>query len=164
MATVAAGKKAPAFELKNTEGQAVSLAKGLANGPVLVAFFKVSCPTCQFTFPFLERLYQQLRDQRVQIWGVSQDDARQSLRFAKEFETSFPFLIDEYPYEVSRAYGIQYVPTLFLISPDGQVEFTGDGFCKADLLEIQRWLANHYRVNLSPLFTPKDHVPEFKPG
>lgn len=164
MTPVAAGKKAPAFELKDTEGRSVSLAQGLARGPVLVAFFKVSCPTCQFTFPFLERLYQQLRDRNVQIWGISQDDARQSLRFAKEFGTSFPYLIDEYPYAVSRAYGIKYVPTLFLISPEGQVEITGDGFCKADLLEIQNWFARHYQVKLPPLFTPRDHVPEFKPG
>jgi peroxiredoxin len=164
MAVVAAGKKAPAFELKNTEGKPIALDRGLANGPVLVAFFKVSCPTCQFTFPFLERLHHQLRGKQVQIWGISQDDARQSQRFAREYGTTFPYLIDEYPFDVSRAYGIKYVPTLFLISPDGQVEFTGDGFCKADLLEIQKWFSRHFQVELPTLFTAKDHVPEFKPG
>ena len=78
----------------------------MPGGPVLLAFFKVSCPTCQFTFPFLERLYQQLREQGVQIWGIVQDKAQDGARFAATFGVTFPILIDDSPYKVSRAYGL----------------------------------------------------------
>jgi peroxiredoxin len=164
MASVAAGKHAPPFELTGLNGKLYRLVEALQHGPVLVAFFKAACPTCHYTFPFVERIYRQLRPQGVQVWGISQDDTRASERFAKEYGISFPILIDAYPYETSRAYGLRYVPTLFLILPSGQVDLLTDGFARADLLEIQTRLAKHLSVTPPALFLPNERVPEFKPG
>ena len=167
MPTVAVGQMAPPFELTGADGKKYSLKEALARGPLLAAFFKVSCPTCQYTFPFVERLYQEFHAagaQDVQVWGVSQDDTRDSQGFAKEYGVMFPILIDEEPYETSLEYGLKYVPTLFLIAPDGHVEVTSDGFSKAGLLEIQKSLAKHYSVKPAELFRPGEKVPEFKPG
>lgn len=164
MSTVAVGKSAPPFELSSVEGEACSLESLSARGPVLAAFFKVSCPTCQFTLPFLERLYRQLGPNGVQVLGISQDGARDSQRFAKQFGVTFPLLIDAEPYAVSRKYGVEYVPTLFLIAPDSQVEVSGDGFSKTDLLAIQKSLARHLSLTPPPLFQPGEKVPEYKPG
>jgi len=164
MATLTSGKNAPQFDLKSIAGPRFSLKDSLAQGPALAAFFKVSCPTCQYTFPFIERIYQQFRAHGIQVWGISQDDVAPSRRFVEEYGVTFPILIDEYPYEISREYGVKYVPTLFLISPEGRVELMSDGFCKVDFLEIQRSLAKHYSVTPFALFQPSDGVPEFKPG
>ena len=57
MATLKAGTSAPDFTLPTIDGKKFSLRDALARGPVLAAFFKVSCPTCQYAFPFLERIY-----------------------------------------------------------------------------------------------------------
>jgi peroxiredoxin len=165
--TIKAGEAAPPFALSATDGKTRSLQGARAQGPLLAAFFKVSCPTCQYTFPFIERLCQQLRTAGapdVQIWGIVQDDASSGLRFAKEYGVTFPILVDDEPYETSRAYGLNYVPTLFLIAPDGRVEITCDGFAKAELIAIHKWLAAHFSVKLPSLFRPADGVPEFKPG
>jgi peroxiredoxin len=164
MSTVTVGQKAPHFELACTDGKRHGLEQALGRGPVLVAFFKVECPTCQFTFPFVERLYEQFRAQGVQIWGISQDDARDSRHFAEEYRVTFPVLIDDYPYKVSRAYSLKYVPTLLLIAPDGRVKLASDGFVRADLLEIQKSLAKHFSITPPALFHTSDRVPEFKPG
>lgn len=164
MSTVTVGQKAPHFELAGTDGKKHGLEQALGRGPVLVAFFKVECPTCQYTFPFVERLYQQFRAQGVQIWGMAQDDARDSQRFAKACGVTFPVLIDDDPYKVSRAYGLQYVPTLFLIAPDGRVKLASDGFAKAGLLEMQKSLAKHFSLSPPALFHAIDRVPESKPG
>jgi len=164
MATAAAGKHAPPFELTGMDGKLYRLEEALQRGPVLAAFFKVSCPTCQYAFPFVERIYQQLRPQGAHIWGISQDDTRASERFASEYGISFPILIDAYPYETSRAYGLRYVPTLFLILPSGQVDLMSDGFARVDLLDIQKRLARHFAVTPPALFLPNERVPEFKPG
>jgi len=136
----------------------------MAKGNVLAVFFKVSCPTCQYTFTFLERLYRQLGPNGVQVLGISQDSARDSQKFAQQFGVTFPVLIDAEPYAVSRKYGVDSVPTLLLIAPDGQVEVTGDGFSKSDLLAVQRSLARHLSVTPPPLFQPGEKVPEYKPG
>jgi peroxiredoxin len=164
MSAVAAGKTAPAFELTSMDGQAYSLKQALERGPVLAAFFKVGCPTCQYTFPFLERLYQQFREKGVQLWGIVQDNARDAQRFAKDFGINFPILIDDEPYETSQQYGLEYVPTLVLISPDGQVELSSDGFSKRDLLAIQKSLARHFSVSPPALFQSNEKIPEYKPG
>jgi peroxiredoxin len=164
MPTLTSGEKAPQIELEGMGGTRFSLADSLARGPLLLAFFKVSCPTCQYTFPFLERIFQQFRDQGTQVWGISQDDAAHSRQFTNDYSLTCNILLDGYPYEISRAYGVKYVPTLFLVMPDGHVELMSDGFCKVDLLKIQKRLATHFSVTPPPLFQPGDGVPEFKPG
>ena len=164
MSTVAVGRVAPPFELTSMEGETYSLESLLAKGPVLGAFFKVSCPTCQYTFPFLERLYTQLGASGALVVGISQDSPRDSQRFAKQFGLTFPVLIDREPYPVSRKYGVEFVPTLVLITPDGQVEASGDGFSKSDLVTIQGALARHFGVTPPALFQPGEKVPEYKPG
>lgn len=66
------GTQAPLFQLADDEGRETSLQHHLAGGPVVVAFFKISCPTCQFAFPYLNRLFQ---EGGVPVLGVSQNDA-----------------------------------------------------------------------------------------
>ena len=159
-----AGKSAPNWELTSTDGKKYALKEGLAKGPVVLAFFKVECPVCQFTFPFLERLYQQLKGKGVQLWGISQDDARATQRFAKEYGLTFPLLIDDYPYETSRHYRLEYVPSVILIGGDGKVSITSEGFSKADLLAIQKALAHEHAVVPPALFQPHEQIPEYRPG
>jgi len=164
MPSLSPGKTAPAFQLATTNGERLSLPEALAKGPVLLAFFKVSCPTCQFTFPYLERLHGQLGAQGAQIWGVVQDDPREGARFAATYGVKFPVLVDDKPYIVSRAYGLAHVPTLFLVKPDGKVEISSEGFAKSDLVAIQRSLAEQLSASPPALFPPTEKVPEYKPG
>ena len=167
MSIVRAGKKPPPFELTGTDGKKYSLQGALARGPLLAVFFKVSCPTCQFAFPFVERMYRQFLAAGapgIQVWGISQDNPQNTQHFATEWEVTFPLLIDDEPYELSQEYGLTHVPSLFLITPDGQVEFSGDGFCKADLLGIRKSLAHYLSVKPAELFRAGEQVPEFKPG
>jgi peroxiredoxin len=158
------GEAAPPFELTGTDGRIRSLEEELKKGPVLLAFFKVSCPTCHFAFPFLDRLYRQFRARGAAFWGISQDPGEHSRDFGAEYDVTFPILIDDEPYEVSNHYGVEYTPTLFLVGRDGRVELTGDGFSKRDLLGIQKRLGRYLSVAPAELFRPDERVPEFKPG
>jgi cytochrome c biogenesis protein CcmG/thiol:disulfide interchange protein DsbE len=164
MSVLGVGRPAPQFGLSAIDGKKYSLQEGLKHGPVLAAFFKIACPTCQYTFPFLERLYQQLRSSGVQIWGISQDGVRDSERFAEEYSVTFPILIDDYPYKLSRAYGLEYVPSIFLIAPEGIIAIESEGFAKRDLLEIQKSLAQALSASVGALFQPSEKVPDYKLG
>src|SRR5215470_16699628 len=106
MTTVNAGTKAPSFSVKGLDGKEYSLQELLKQGPVIAAFFKVSCPVCQFTFPFLERLYKRCGSSGVVFLGISQDNAADSKDFAREFGLTFPILLDEKGYPVSNGYGL----------------------------------------------------------
>ena len=95
MAALPAGAKAPAFALQSADGKTLSLADALKKGPVVAAFFKVSCPTCQFTAPFLERLHETYGGEKFTLWAISQDDAQDTRDFLREFDVEFPALIDD---------------------------------------------------------------------
>jgi peroxiredoxin len=167
MSPIATGEKAPTFELAGTDGKKYSLSGALGRGPLLAVFFKVSCPTCQFTLPFVERLYQQFLAAGaagIQVWGISQDNVQNTRLFAQEFGLTFPMLIDEEPYEISQGYQLTHVPTLFVVGTGGQIEFSNDGFCKTDMLDIRRSLAAKYAVKPAELFHAGEQVPAYKPG
>src|SRR5258708_3287634 len=164
MTHIVAGNMAPGFSLKALDSKEYSLNILLERGPVVAAFFKISCPVCQFTFPFLERLYKSYGGDGVTFLGISQDDARATQNFAKEYGVTFPQLLDESGYPVSNAYGLTNVPTNFLIDTDGIVKVSSMGFDKKDLETIAANLAQRKKISLAPLFRPDAVIPANKPG
>src|SRR5271155_2361541 len=163
MGALAPGTPAPAISLESTNGQEMSLAHALKKGPVLAAFFKVNCPTCQFTFPFLERMHEMYGGSKLTFWGVSQNDARDTRDFVKEFGIQFPMLLDSDGFVASNQYGLTNVPTLFLILPDGKIQVSSVGFAKADLENIAAEAARATGKPAKPLFKPGEVIPEYKP-
>ena len=91
---IESGHSAPVFSLKALDGKEYSLQKLLERGPAVVAFFKISCPVCQFTFPFLQRLHERYAGEGATVIGVSQDDARDTKEFNQEYGVTFPTLVD----------------------------------------------------------------------
>jgi peroxiredoxin len=143
LTTIEVGQTAPGFSLKALDGKEYSLSSLLERGPVVLAFFKISCPVCQFTFPFLQRLFERYGGDGVSFLGISQDDARSTKEFNQEYGINFPTLIDAQGYPASNAYGLTNVPTIFLVMPDGSVKVQCMGFSKGDLEEIGAELAQH---------------------
>jgi peroxiredoxin len=164
MTNIVAGNMAAGFSLKSLDNKDYSLNALLERGPVVAGFFKVSCPVCQFTFPFLERLYKRYGGDGVTFLGISQDDARATRNFAKEYGVTFPLAADENGYPVSNAYGLTNVPTVFLIDTDGTVKVSCMGFDKKDLEKIATHLAERKKISLAPLFRSDEVVPANKPG
>jgi peroxiredoxin len=165
MAALAMGAKAPAFELKGLDGKPVSLSEELAGGPVVLAFFKVSCPTCQYAFPFFERLHKVYGSKGVTLVGVSQNDAKETAAFIKEFGITFPVLLDDTrSYPVSNAYGLTNVPSIFWIAQDGEIEISSVGWLKADFEEISRRMAEAGKIAPATVFRPGEDVQDFRAG
>jgi peroxiredoxin len=164
MTTILAGKIAPGFVLKDLDGKGYSLSDLLGRGQVVAAFFKISCPVCQFTFPFLERMHNRYGGDGATILGVSQDDARDTKEFCQEHGVTFPVVIDGDGYPVSNAYGLTNVPTILLIEGGGRVRVSSLGFDRKDLEAISAGLAERSKITASPLFLPDEIVPEQKPG
>jgi peroxiredoxin len=165
MSALATGKKAPNFELKTRDGKEFFLSDELATRPVILAFFKVSCPTCQYAFPFLERLHKAYGDKNVSLFGVSQNNAKETAAFNKEFGVTFPTLLDDTDsYPVSNAYGLTNVPTMFWIAPDGEIEISSVGWVKADFEQLGRKMAEVAKATPIPMFKPGEDVRDFRAG
>jgi peroxiredoxin len=165
MAALATGTKAPDFELKTLDGKDFSLREELARGPVVLAFFKASCPTCQYAFPFLERLHKAYQQKGYTLVGVSQNDAKETAAFNKEFGITFPILLDDTrSYPVSNAYGLTNVPSIFWIAQDGEIEVSSVGWLKADFEQIAGKMAAAGKTAPVPLFKPGEDVRDFRAG
>ena len=165
MAALDSGIKAPDFTLPLLQGGKFSLKDALERGPVLLAFFKISCPVCQFAFPYYERLYKAYGKGPVTIVGVSQDNAADTRRFLQEFGITFPIALDDPgKYAVSNAYGLTNVPTLFLVSPSGEIELSSVGWSRQDYEQIGRELATATEITQAPLISRSESVPDLKAG
>src|ERR1700740_1818492 len=84
MPAIGKGRPAPDFTLNLLNGKPFSLRDALVGGPVVLVFFKVSCPTCQYALPFYERLFQAYKIKGISLVGVSQNDAKDTTAFMKE--------------------------------------------------------------------------------
>jgi peroxiredoxin len=165
MAALTAGTSAPDFKLQTMDGKEFSLREALSRGPVVAAFFKISCPVCQYTFPFLERIYKAHGGKNVTIVGVSQNGKKETAAFAKEYGVTFPILLDDTDtYPVSNAYGLTNVPTTFWIAPDGEIEISSVGWDRKEIEEINRKAAETNGEGIKPVFRLGEQIPDFRAG
>jgi len=165
MVTLSAGVRAPSITLPTVQGRQVSLDEALQKGPVVLAFFKVSCPVCQYAFPFFERLYRANQGSDVTVLGISQNNLRDTRDFMREYGVTFPVAIDDPKrYEVSNDYGLTNVPTLFYIAPDGEIEVSSVGWSKADVEAVNRKLAEHHKQAPTALWHKGEEIQTFRAG
>jgi peroxiredoxin len=165
MAALSSGTKAPDFELKTLDGKNFALRDELARRPVVLVFFKVSCPTCQYALPFFDRLYKAYGHNGVTLTGVSQNNAEDTAAFMKQFGITFPVLLDDIDtYPASNAYGLANVPTVFWIAQDGEIEVSSVAWVKPDFEQINRKMAETGKVALAGLFKAGEEVRDFRAG
>jgi peroxiredoxin len=150
------GVHAPEFRLQRLGGGEASLSELIASGPVVLAFFKTTCPVCQLTFPFLERLH---KGGKLPIYAVSQDGEEDTLEFNRHFGVTFPALLDteDSGYPVSDAYGISSVPTIFVVGPDGRISDAIEGWSRNDMESLGEMAGVQ-------VIRKEDNVPALKAG
>ena len=162
MSALEPGTMAPEIALPSLSGAPFSLEAARRRGPVVAAFFKVSCPTCQYTFPFLERIFQAYPREKVTMFGVSQNERAETAAFADQFGITFPLCLDDtHSYPVSNQYGLTNVPTIFYISPDGKIEISSVGWLRADIGDLSARLAAAAGVHPARIFRHKEEVVEY---
>jgi peroxiredoxin len=162
MAALAAGSKAPTFTLPLVEGGEFSLKEALKESAVVIAFFKVSCPVCQFAFPLYDRLAQKLKAVGVKMIGVSQDDRASTLDFMRRFGVNFPVALDGRGYIVSNAYGLTNVPTVFEVQQDGTIATSSVSWARDEVEAIYKKYAAEAAP--APLFDRREQIAEFRAG
>ena len=113
-------------------------------------FFKVSCPVCQMSLPFLDRIAE--AGAGLRIIAVSQDDTEATHEFTSTFKVShIGMLFDPPPYEASRAFRITSVPSVFVIEPDGIISQAIEGFSKERLHRARSACRHTCRCSLQPI-------------
>lgn len=154
--SIATGDRAPDVAFRRLDGGKVALSEIVSEGPALLAFFKANCPTCQYTLPFLDRL----QGGALNLMAVGQDDARTIQEFCRRHELTGTALLQDSSrelYPASDAFGITYVPSIFVVEPDLRVSWSSVGFFRRDLDELSARAGR-------PIFRDGEKVPEAKSG
>jgi thiol-disulfide isomerase/thioredoxin len=149
MAPIAVGASAPTVPGTDIE-----------DGPKAIVFYKVTCGTCQLAAPAMERLYRAFPDRFV---AVVQDPPERAQEFASQFETTFPSVSEGEPYPVSNAWGLEAVPTVFLVE-DGAVEDIAESWDRDGWNRVGARLAELTGQEAVTLSEEGDGLPAFKPG
>lgn len=159
------GTAAPTFSLRNDEEtETYALSDALSRGPVLLGIYKSSCQASKTMFPFLEKIHQGYSNGEITVWGIAQDSPNVTRSFARRTGVTFPMLIDDDDYAVSRAYDIMATPTVFLIDRDGTIIWQVMGFQMPAMNDLSAKVAE--LVGGAPLDLTSDakDVPAWVPG
>jgi peroxiredoxin len=136
------------------QAQNASAIPGLQSGKkAVVVIFETDCPTCQLALPYLNALKQD----SIQVIGLSQDDERSTREFAGQLKIAYPVELDT-GLKISQAYDPHNVPTFYLLDESGQVQRTLVGFDKEGLNELAAALGH------PPIAPADDGAPNWKPG
>jgi peroxiredoxin len=157
------GELASHFTLLGLDGREYSIPGDTAGQPLLLAFFRAGCPTCDVAFPYINRLRNAYPD-GWRLWAVSQDDPARAARYASEHELDYPVLIDAPALDASILYDPPSTPTLYLIDFSGHVQYVSEGFAKTDMNELSALIASTLGAAPVEIAADGDGKPAMKPG
>ena len=120
-----AGAGAPDFTLQDIDGKSVKLRDFRGKNVVLI-FWATWCPDCRGEIPQLKELYARTDPAQTVFVSVSFDRKFENLcAYVKEKEVPGVQLFDPEGMKnsaVGAAYGVKWIPSLYLIGPDGKVK------------------------------------------
>lgn len=133
------GPRAPGFELPviaNGSGQ-YSLESSLGRVTYL-DYWASWCGPCRISLPALNEIYQELRDQGLDILAVSVDVVEEdALDFLKKYPVNYPVLLDSKG-DIAKAYGVNGMPSGYLIDQNGIIRDVHIGFRRGDETKIRQ--------------------------
>ena len=103
-----AGDKVPDFVLTDSDRNEVALTDLLANGPVVLTFYRgVWCPYCNIELQALEEVAADIRARGATLLAISMQGAADSRKSQKDNKLSFPILTDKNG-ELANKFGIRW--------------------------------------------------------
>lgn len=102
------GESAPSFSLKDADGNVVSSADVLRQGPLIVSFYRgVWCPYCNMDLQALEAAKPTFEKYGATLVAISPQTAPNSRRSMRQNNLSFPILSDVKG-AVAAAFGVRF--------------------------------------------------------
>lgn len=118
------GTVAPDFKLKTVKGTDFHLSS-LKGKYVVIDFWASWCPDCRKDIPNVQRMYQAFHSKGVEFVGVSFDTDKAKWAAALEkygiTYTQVSELVKFHDTEISKTYGVKWIPSMYLIDQEGKV-------------------------------------------
>jgi peroxiredoxin Q/BCP len=141
--TLSIGDKAPDFNLLDQYGKNISLSSFLGNELAIFFYPKDNTPTCTTEVCNLRDYYADLKNEGIEVVGISPDSVKSHLNFATKHNLPYTLLSDEnkdiaVKYGVwgeKQMYGRTYmgiIRTTFLIDAEGKIKLIFDKVISKD--------------------------------
>lgn len=105
---IKAGDRAPQFALKDEREREVSLVDQLAQGPLVVTFYRgIWCPYCNMELQAINDVLPQIRTYGANVVAISPQTSANSRKAVRENKLAFPVLSDVNG-ETSAAFGLRF--------------------------------------------------------
>jgi peroxiredoxin len=109
-----AGDIAPEFTLPDADGKPISSKAMLANGPLVVTFYRgVWCPYCNFDLQALEAARGEIESRRASLIAISQQTQPNSRKSRTQNGLGFPILSDKGG-QVGAKFGVRWTAPEYL--------------------------------------------------
>lgn len=118
------GTEAPDFALATPDGKTVKLSD-MRGKYVVLDFWASWCPDCRKDLPAIAALHNTYAERGVEFIGVSFDDKKENLvKAISDFNIAYTQVSELKKWketQISAAYHIKWIPSMYLIAPDGKV-------------------------------------------
>ncbi len=134
----------PSFTIESINGNFISSEK-FAGKILIIDFWATWCPPCRKEFPHLNELQIEYQnDNEVQIIALSTDKDKEKVApFIEKNNYEIPIFYDN---NVSDEFGVNGIPTLFIIDKDGIIRYKKVGFTEGEEFDkIMGWYINSLR-------------------
>src|SRR5512143_441980 len=128
-------RTAPAFSLKDTNGNLFSSAR-LTGKPAVINFFATWCPPCREEIPGFVEVYNKHKENGFELIGISLDtDTRGNLPgFLMSNKIGYTILYGDL--DTAKAYGgVSSIPTTFFVGKDGEIKNVHVGYMDKDAFD-----------------------------
>lgn len=174
------GMPAPDFQLPTPDGKTVKFSEFAKGKYVVIDFWASWCPDCRKDLPEIIRFYNKFHKDGVEFIGVSFDTDKEKWTdyIAKSGVpyTQVSELKRMNQSDVAKAYGIRWIPSIYLIGPDGKVLVSTVLSYKIEAklyeLLVKEWPETEYAGSQQTFtidgskgkLTARLFTPELKPG
>ena len=174
------GTPAPDFQLNTPNCKTLKFSEFAKGKYVVIDFWASWCPDCRKDLPEIIRLYQKFHKSGVEFLGVSFDtDMEKWTSYLEQAGVPYPQVSElkrMNQSEVAKAYGVRWIPSIYLIGPDGKVLVSTVLSYKIEMklyeLFVKEWPEKEY-VGMQQTFdidgskgklTARLFTPELNPG
>lgn len=132
------GDPVPKFANPDLKGKFYLSKNLVGKNWIILDFFATDCTGCKKEFPELEQVYKDFSDKGLQIFVFATDKAGPNIvkKYFSEHPTNLTVLIDRY-LVTSKKFGVEEIPSIFLINPAGIVMVKGVGYSKEVIEQVR---------------------------